>query len=164
MLVPNLNCNTFSDNFGSKRTKKMAESVEELLKCQICLLQIKRPKMLPCQHSYCKKPCLEILVKNAQTFGHNLECFICHKIHQIPNGGIDGFPDNLLLISLLKVNGENLASESDSTPEEPPKSVFLPEEPSKPVFSDLAKIKHRQSCKRCQKAFFSKKNSPEHLQ
>ena len=132
----------------------MAESVEELLKCQICLLQIRRPKMLPCQHSFCKKPCLEIIAKSSQKFGSNLECFICHKIHQIPNGGVGGFPDNLLLISLLKVNGENPASESDSTPEEPPKSVF----------SDLAKIKHRQSCKRCQKAFLSKKNSPEHLQ
>ena len=104
IAVPNLKCNTFSDNFGSivEDWTKMAESVEELLKCQICLKQIRRPKMLPCQHSFCKEPCLEIIAKSSQKFGSNLECFVCHKIHQIPNGGVGGFPDNLLLISLLR--------------------------------------------------------------
>ena len=45
----------------------MAEGIEKILECPICLEQIKNPKMLPCQHSFCLKNCLENLVDGSSS-------------------------------------------------------------------------------------------------
>ena len=39
-----------------------SESLKKHLECTICLETIKEPKMLTCQHTYCRE-CLENLVK-----------------------------------------------------------------------------------------------------
>jgi len=40
----------------------MEKQLEHLVTCAVCLDRIKQPKILPCQHSFCLRPCLEKLV------------------------------------------------------------------------------------------------------
>ena len=86
--------------------RKMANSLQlenriaKELECPICLGQIQKPKMLPCQHSFCLDPCLRTLVEDIPN-GGKLKCPICQKKFRC-FGGVDAFPDNLLMKSLLE--------------------------------------------------------------
>jgi len=88
--------------------RKMANSLQlenriaKELECPICLDQIQKPKMLPCQHSFCLDPCLRTLVEDIPN-GGKLKCPICQRNFNVPMvGGVDAFPDNLLMKSLLE--------------------------------------------------------------
>jgi len=88
--------------------RKMANSLQlenriaKELECPICLCQIQKPKMLPCQHSFCLDPCLRTLVEDIPN-GGKLKCPICQRNFNVPIvGGVDAFPDNLLMKSLLE--------------------------------------------------------------
>lgn len=58
----------------------MATSIEinlaRHLECPICLEKFKEPKVLTCQHSYCKK-CLERLVTRVDREDHEVKCPEC---------------------------------------------------------------------------------------
>lgn len=60
----------------------MASSVDnELAKhmeCGICWERFEEPKMLTCQHSYCKR-CLERLVTEVGRQDHEIKCPECRK-------------------------------------------------------------------------------------
>ena len=58
--------------------KKLAKHLE----CPICLEKFKGPKMLPCQHSYCKK-CLEGLVRGLGRDDYEVTCPECRKITKV---------------------------------------------------------------------------------
>ena len=81
----------------------MAEGIEKILECPICLEQIKNPKMLPCQHSFCLKNCLENLVDgSSSTKNPVLMCPLCREIYDVPINGVSGFPNNYILQNLLE--------------------------------------------------------------
>ena len=81
----------------------MAEGIEKILECPICLEQIKNPKMLPCQHSFCLKNCLENLVDgSSSTKNPVLICPLCREIFDVPINGVSGFPNNYILQNLLE--------------------------------------------------------------
>ena len=81
----------------------MAEGIEKILECPICLEQIKNPKMLPCQHSFCLKNCLENLVDgSSSTKNPLLMCPLCREIYDVPINGVSGFPNNYILQNLLE--------------------------------------------------------------
>ncbi len=51
------------------------EQLEELTSCPICLLKANKPYILPCQHYFCKEPCLDDWIA-----GENKpRCPICRK-------------------------------------------------------------------------------------
>ena len=78
----------------------MTEGIEKILECPICLEQIKNPKMLPCQHSFCLKNCLQNLVDD---FAFNqVMCPMCRGVYDVPLNGVFGFPNNYILQSLLE--------------------------------------------------------------
>ena len=79
----------------------MAEGIEKILECPICLEQIKNPKMLPCQHSFCLKNCLENLADDFST-KNQVTCPICREVYDVPINGVSGFPNNYILQSLLE--------------------------------------------------------------
>ena len=67
-------------------------AISEEIKCPICLEQLKQPKILPCQHTYCLE-CLEEVAKlnNPNT----VHCPECRREFKIPHGsGVKGFPEN----------------------------------------------------------------------
>ena len=82
----------------------MATSLEidisEEIKCPICLEQLKQPKILPCQHTYCLE-CLEEVAKlnNPNT----VHCPECRREFKVPGeSGVKGFPENRLMKFLLE--------------------------------------------------------------
>ena len=73
--------------------------INKMLECPICFEQFRQPKALPCQHTFCLEPCLKDLVNSEKT---SIECPICRKIHDLPNGGVDKFPNNFTILELLE--------------------------------------------------------------
>ncbi|XP_077978403.1 uncharacterized protein LOC144433885 [Glandiceps talaboti] len=85
----------------------MAQQIEELLNCPVCLERFTRPKILPCQHTFCQRPCLENLV-DIRT--RALKCPECRREHKIPRNGISGFPNNLTISRFLDIPADTLNS------------------------------------------------------
>ncbi|KAL9958093.1 hypothetical protein ACROYT_G035062 [Oculina patagonica] len=81
----------------------MATSVEKELakhlECGICLERFEEPKVLICQHSYCKK-CLERLVTS-----NGITCPECRRRTEVPYGGVTRLQSNFLLNKLLSIRG-----------------------------------------------------------
>ena len=89
---------------------KFHQDVDKLLECPVCLEQIKRPKMLPCQHTFCRFPCLFQMIEKKTTKAKKItiECPICRencflggKIER--RDALDELPDNLNLKNLLEI-------------------------------------------------------------
>ena len=90
--------------------RKFQEDVDKLLECSVCLDQIKQPKMLNCQHSFCFEPCLKGLVKTRmvnQQEQKYIQCAMCRKRSDIQD--LKNLSDNLYLKNLLEIrkNREN---------------------------------------------------------
>ena len=76
--------------------------VDKLLECPICLEQLKRPKMLKCQHTFCFDPCLQKMAKIiARKKKYQLECAICREKCAVEE--LSDFADNLYLKNLLEI-------------------------------------------------------------
>ena len=124
----------------------MAEGIEKILECPICLEQIKNPKMLPCQHSFCLKNCLENLVE--YKIHPVLMCPLCREIYDVPINGVSGFPNNYILQNLLEKQIDTITQNQTkiirmSNVPEGWVSIYLPtvsretlKEPAKPASED----------------------------
>ena len=75
-----------------------AEQFEQLLKCSVCLDRLNCPKILPCQHTFCKSPCIEGLIDWG---ARRIKCPECRKEHFVPRDGADGFPNNITITGFL---------------------------------------------------------------
>ncbi len=70
-------------------------ALNELLECSVCLESLdETSKVLPCQHTFCKR-CLEEIVCTK----NELRCPECRTLVDIP---VDELPINILLIRLLE--------------------------------------------------------------
>ncbi|XP_065911479.1 tripartite motif-containing protein 2-like [Dysidea avara] len=76
---------------AAERMKKVAG----LLNCPVCYEIYKKPKYLPCHHSYCEK-CMEKL----QT-GSDIICPECRETSVVPAGGVKELPNNFFINRLL---------------------------------------------------------------
>ena len=85
---------------AEKMKRKFHENVNRLLECPICLEQIRQPKMLDCQHSFCFDPCLKNMAEDLGPT-YRLECAICRKISLIQN--LENIADNLHLKNLVDI-------------------------------------------------------------
>ncbi|KAK8739439.1 hypothetical protein OTU49_003636 [Cherax quadricarinatus] len=81
----------------------MAQQLEQLLTCCICLDRFRNPKLLPCQHSVCMEPCMEGLVDYVR---RQVKCPECRAEHRIPYNGVQGFPSNVTLQRFLEAHIE----------------------------------------------------------
>ncbi|XP_078573674.1 E3 ubiquitin-protein ligase TRIM32-like [Branchiostoma floridae x Branchiostoma japonicum] len=75
----------------------LGEQISEELTCSICLELFTRPKVLPCQHTFCQD-CLQDLVGKNK----HLKCPNCRKHIWLPRKGVAGFRDNHLVTSLCE--------------------------------------------------------------
>ena len=80
------------------------------LSCPICYEMYKKPKYLPCYHSYCEECLVKLVVQS------NITCPECRKTSVVPSGGVKRLPNNLFINRLLdevalkrKVEGEEEA-------------------------------------------------------
>ena len=77
------------------------------LTCPICYELYKKPKYLPCYHSYCEECLVKLVVQS------NIICPECRKTTSVPSGGVLKLPNNFFINRLLdevalkrKVEGE----------------------------------------------------------
>ena len=80
------------------------------LSCPICYELFKKPKYLPCYHSYCEECLVKLAVQS------NITCPGCRKTSVVPSGGVKQLPSNFFINRLLdevvlkrKVRGEEEA-------------------------------------------------------
>ncbi|XP_078666256.1 tripartite motif-containing protein 2-like [Branchiostoma floridae x Branchiostoma belcheri] len=71
------------------------DQIREELSCSICLELFTRPKVLPCQHTFCQN-CLRDLAGNKVRF----QCPNCRRRVKIPAQGVAGLQDNRMVASL----------------------------------------------------------------
>ena len=88
---------------AAERMKK----VTNLLTCAVCYEMYKRPKYLPCHHSYCEE-CIAKLVKESKII-----CPECRETSVAPPGGVKDLPNSFFINHLIdevtlkrKVDGE----------------------------------------------------------
>ena len=90
---------------AAEQMKKVASH----LTCPVCYELYKKPKYLPCYHSYCE----ECLVKLQKAGSDSIMCPECRKTSAIPSGGIKQLPNNFFINRIVdevalkeKVTGE----------------------------------------------------------
>ena len=112
---------------------KFHQDVDKLLECSVCLEQIKEPKMLTCQHTFCLEPCLMQMAKSTSTpkgrrNKFTVECPTCRKNcpldrnYQARDDNVDYFikvalnklPDNLLMKNFLDTNRKSQPKQDES--------------------------------------------------
>ena len=96
------------------------------LTCPICYELYKKPKYLPCYHSYCEA-CLAKLVVQS-----NITCPECRKTSDVPSRGVEKLPNNFFINRLLdevalkrKVEGEEEAKCDQCVKEDPAEVLCL---------------------------------------
>ena len=87
------------------------KQVTSLLTCAVCYEMYKKPKYLPCHHSYCEE-CIVKLLKEAKII-----CPECRETSTTPPGGVKDLPNNFFINHLMdevilkrKVEGEEKAT------------------------------------------------------
>ena len=88
---------------------------EELI-CPLCLDVFNEPKKLPCDHVYCKDPCLTGLAK--QSGDGTISCPECRKVAEIPDNDISKLPA-AFHVNRMKELVETLEEECDQVSAEP---------------------------------------------
>ncbi|XP_068729990.1 tripartite motif-containing protein 2-like [Montipora capricornis] len=89
--------------------KKLAKHLE----CPICLEKFTEPKVLSCQHSYCRM-CLERLVRRLGRDDYEVTCPECRKNTKVPGGDINSLPPNFLINNLLSLHHDHEPSKTDA--------------------------------------------------
>ena len=96
------------------------------LTCPICYELYKKPKYLPCYHSYCEECLVKLVVQS------NITCPECRKTSVVPIGGVKQLPNNFFINRLLdevalkrKVEGEEEAKCDQCTRSDPVQALCL---------------------------------------
>ena len=104
----------------------MMKKVTGHLSCPICYELYKKPKYLPCYHSYCEECLVKLVVQS------NITCPECRKTSVVPSGGVKQLPNNFFINRLLdevalkrKVEGEEEAKCDQCTRSDPVKALCL---------------------------------------
>lgn len=81
------------------------ETLENQLKCPICLRKFNSPRILPCGKSVCLT-CIEELSKlDEKESTKSLSCPICKKNHPVPN---EGFILNEFILNTLQLKPQKV--------------------------------------------------------
>ena len=86
----------------------MATPAEDLTKCGICKETVTDPKALPCLHTFCLV-CLREWISHDHGDGASsstestlVVCPACKKTVHLPVDGVDGFPGNIFVQTLME--------------------------------------------------------------
>ena len=92
---------------AAEQMKKVASH----LTCPVCYELYKKPKYLPCYHSYCE----QCLVKLQKAGSDSITCPECRKTSAIPSGGIKQLPNNFFINRIVDEVAlkEKVAGEED---------------------------------------------------
>ena len=83
----------------------LEKEVRSIIECSICTRTMKKPKVLPCQHTFCLE-CLEEHGKINKK-GSKLPCPMCRRKFNIPAGGLSKLDCNVLVSKLIVAQSKN---------------------------------------------------------
>ena len=86
----------------------MAQSLEEQLKCPVCLDLFRQPKLLACAHALCRE-CVDGLprVDVEEEGKHAIECPTCRRPTVLPQDSAANLPPAFLLNTLIELHNAN---------------------------------------------------------
>ena len=106
----------FTEMMDAKDVKMAIDN----LSCPVCYQLFKKPKYLPCHHSYCEQ-CLEMLQEQSK-----ITCPECRKESFVPPGGVRDLDDNFFITRIVdelilnrKVEGEEEVKCDECSGEDP---------------------------------------------
>ncbi|CAH1268468.1 HERC2 [Branchiostoma lanceolatum] len=102
----------------------LGEQIREELTCSICLEMFTKPKMLPCQHTFCED-CLEDIAGDKERF----QCPNCRRRVKLPRKGVAGLRDSHMVTSLC----ERVQNQAKLTKEKPQSKNMCNLHPSEEV-------------------------------
>ena len=82
------------------------DSLTMLTNCPLCLTTIRKPKALPCLHTFCFQ-CLKDFAKSRKQF----TCPICREKVKMPANGVEGFKNNFLMNTIIEQKKKTYESE-----------------------------------------------------
>ncbi|XP_078575615.1 tripartite motif-containing protein 2-like [Branchiostoma floridae x Branchiostoma japonicum] len=85
---------------GSKMaavSPRLGELFHEELTCSICLELFTRPKVLPCQHTFCQDCLQDLMIAKKYR-----KCPNCRRKVRLPGKGVAGLPDNLMAANMCE--------------------------------------------------------------
>ena len=88
--------------------------IQSMLQCPVCQEELRQPRVLPCQHTFCCT-CLDQYVRH-QTKTAHLPCPVCRNNFSIPNGGVYNLPKNIFVNNLLDAADEDASGSTGGTP------------------------------------------------
>eukprot|EP00058_Branchiostoma_floridae_P008574 XP_002594062.1 hypothetical protein BRAFLDRAFT_68498 [Branchiostoma floridae] len=91
----------------------LGEQIREELTCSICMELFTRPKVLPCQHTFCQD-CLRDHAEVRAPF----QCPNCRQEVKLPPQGVAGLPDNKMAANMCELRLQNQAILSRETREQ----------------------------------------------
>ncbi|XP_078664938.1 E3 ubiquitin-protein ligase TRIM32-like [Branchiostoma floridae x Branchiostoma belcheri] len=113
----------------------LGTQIRDELSCSICLELFTRPKVLPCQHTFCQD-CL----RDHASRRLPLQCPNCRRQVRLPPQGVAGLPDNLIVANMCE-RFQQQATTSEETTEQPQSGNRCSFHPTEV---------HRMYCKQCQ--------------
>ena len=133
------------------QSKSFYDDIKKEIECPVCQEQfsdINEPKVLKCQHTFCKS-CLEGWFR--QQRGRTLSCPTCREITECPNNNINSLPSNLAYMNLgdilkahSKTGGHDFVSERENVCKcHKEKIKFYCEQCAICICSDCIIIEHR---------------------
>ncbi len=85
----------------------------QFLQCALCIDRLQKPKVLPCQHSFCQG-CLKLWADRSEDL--TLSCPVCRKEYTLNENGVEGLPDNFFVKSIIDFINRKRRMSSVSTP------------------------------------------------
>ncbi|XP_022246151.1 RING finger protein nhl-1-like [Limulus polyphemus] len=92
-------------------SRKGTKSLQDLIKCSICLDRLYIPKMLPCQHTFCLLCIQNCIVGSGDAA--KIRCAQCRSENSLPKEGVSVLPGNIYLQSILDLLETDYATVDD---------------------------------------------------
>ena len=133
--------------------KDALQKLEDQLQCTICLGTYTDPKVLQCDHVYCRE-CLRLLLDRNRQEERSLTCPNCCQVTPVPENGVQGLKPAFQINSFLEIK-KSLEKEVVNAPEVPQGQLQDTEAPDKKVTNsycqDHVKEESKLYCETCKK-------------
>ena len=131
--------------------KDTLQKLQDQLQCTICLDTYTDPKVLQCDHVYCRECLRQLLLRN-MSGDHSLTCPSCRQVTPVPENGVQGLKPAFQINSFLEIK-KSLEKKVVNTPEVPQGQLQDPEASDQKVTNcqDHVKEEFKLYCETCKK-------------
>ena len=131
--------------------KDTLQKLQDQLQCTICQDTYTNPKVLQCDHVYCRECLTQLLLRN-MSGDHSLTCPSCRQVTPVPENGVQGLKPAFQINSFLEIK-KSLENDIRNAPEVPQGQLQDPEAPDQEIPHCQVHVKEEQKlyCETCKK-------------